>query len=362
MSRPSSTSTYSGNNQFPMPAGVSLLSPEKVGEQLSPAQSTFSFASTPRSVQDVDHDDSRHLHPMGRGTTGDATGSLRPRSSRSRAQFYEDSFSYKDGIPSSARDRVTKDAPIVAELRTNVIIKDEYTLVTDLSHHLSTRYQRPETSIMITVNHSACLLLGGSFEPTYILAINALPVQLQPTTNKRNAAMIQTFMAESIGVSPERGIIKFLPIPEDSLAMNGMTILGEIERLERQHAEESGSNVKRVVTKASRKSAMYKAKSSMALSRKSSKANQDPRAVVSSSIPADGPLDSGIAMNEKGITEPASAKVDSKVGHKKSEPTLSKCNKPSNSLAAFTPPPIPADKAPAPGIGKRKSFLSVFRR
>ena len=54
---------------------------------------------------------------------------------------------------------------------------------------------------MITVNHSACMLLGGSFEPTYMLTINALPVQLQPTTNKRNAALIQTFMAESIGVS-----------------------------------------------------------------------------------------------------------------------------------------------------------------
>ncbi|KAF2849242.1 Tautomerase/MIF [Plenodomus tracheiphilus IPT5] len=362
MSRPSSTSTYSGNNMFPKPAGAALLSPEKVGEQLSPAQSTFSFASSPRSVQDVDHDDSRHMHPLGRGTTGDGIGQLRPRSSRSRAQFYEDSFSYKDAIASSARDRVTKDAPIVAELRTNVIIKDEYTLVTDLSHHLSTRYQRPETSIMITVNHSACLLLGGSFEPTYILTINALPVQIQPTTNKRNAAMIQAFMAESIGVSPERGIIKFIPIPEESLAMNGMTILGEIERLERQHAEETGSNVKRALTKASRKSAVSKAKSSIALSRKSSKANTDARAAVSSPVPADGPLDSGIAINEKGINEPATAKVEPKMTSKKSEPILSKFNKRANSNAGLAPPPIPADKAPTQGISKRKSFLNVFRR
>lgn len=116
MSRPSSTSTYSGNNQFPKPAGVALLQPsEKVGEQLSPAQSQFSFASSPRSVQDVEGDDSRYLHPTGR--------SLRPKSSRSRQQFYEDQFSYKDGVASSARERVTKDAPIVAELRTNVIVR-----------------------------------------------------------------------------------------------------------------------------------------------------------------------------------------------------------------------------------------------
>lgn len=209
---------------------------------------------------------------------------------------------------------------------------------------------------MITVNHSACLLLGGSFEPTYILTINALPVQIQPTTNKRNAAMIQSFMTESIGVTPDRGIVKFIPIPEESLAMNGMTILGDIERLERQQADETGIHVKRAITKASRKSVVSKAKSSMQLSRKSSKTEQSARAVLSLSIPTDGPLDSGVAINEKGVTEPATVKLQGNMNSKKSEPMLSKFNK------NLAPPPIPADKTPTPGISKRKSFMSVFRR
>lgn len=216
---------------------------------------------------------------------------------------------------------------------------------------------------MITVNHSACLLLGGSFEPTYILTINALPVQLQPTTNKRNAALIQTFMAESIGVSSDRGIIKFIPIPEESLAMNGMTILGEIERLERQHAEETGSNIKRAMTKSSRRSGVFKAKSSIQLTRNASKANQDGRAVVSPAVPHDGPLDSGVAVNEKGINDSANLKpVDSKMTSKKSEPVLSKFSKRTNSNAHPAPPPIPVEKPMSPAISKRKSFLSVFRR
>ncbi|CAO2652526.1 Nn.00g008090.m01.CDS01 [Neocucurbitaria sp. VM-36] len=359
MSRPSSTSTYSGN-VFPKQAGATLLSPEAVGDQLSPSPSQFSFASSPQSVQDAEQDDSRQMRSITRGTTGDKIGQLRPRTSRSRQQFYDDSFSYKDGASSSARERVTKDAPIVAELRTNVIIKDEYTLVTDLSHHLSTRYQRPESSIMITVNHSACLLLGGSFEPTYILTINALPVQVQPTTNKRNAALVQTFMAESIGVSPDRGIVKFVPILEENLAMNGMTILGEIERLERQHAEENGSNIKRAMTKSSRKSAVSKAKSSIQLSRHSSKANPGASAVISTSVPSDGSIDSGVAINMKGMNDPTP--VDSKINNKKSDPLLSKFNKRSNSNAHLTPPPIPADRPATATISKRKSFLSVFRR
>ncbi|KAF1844283.1 Tautomerase/MIF [Cucurbitaria berberidis CBS 394.84] len=362
MSRPSSTSTYSGN-VFPKQAGVTLLSPETVGDQLSPSASQFSFASSPHSVQDADQDDSRQMRSITRGTTGDKIGQLRPLNSRSRQQFYDDSFSCKESAPSSARDRVTKDAPIVADLRTNVIIKDEYTLVTDLSHHLSTRYQRPESSIMITVNHSACLLLGGSFEPTYILTINALPVQVQPTTNKRNAALIQTFMTESIGVSPDRGIIKFVAIAEENMAMNGMTILGEIERLERQQAEATGSNIKRAMTKSSRKSAISKAKSSIQLARNDSKADPRQRTGVAAPIPSDGSLDSAIAINEKGLGHSASVKpVDTKINSKTSEPLLSKFSMRSNSNAQVAPPPIPADKPTVPAIGKRKSFLSVFRR
>ncbi|KAF2827884.1 Tautomerase/MIF [Ophiobolus disseminans] len=359
MSRPSSTSTQS--NAFPKQAGTQLLSPDAVAEgQLSPSASQFSFASSPRSVQEQEYqlasDGPRNQRPS--TTRGDSLGELRPLTSRSRAQYYEDSFSYKDTYSTSARDRVVKDAPIVAELRTNVIIKDEYTLVTDLSHHLSTRYQRPETSIMITVNHSACLLLGGSFEPTYVLTINALPIQMQPTTNKRNAALMQQFMSESIGVAPDRGIIKFVPILEESLAINGMTILGDIERLERQHAEETGTGIKRAITKSSRKSVVSKAKSSMQLSRKTSEANTDARHVVTPPLSGNGPLDSGVAIDEKG----PETSDDSKMSHKKSEPLMSKFSKRSNSNAQLAPPPARKGTLTTPQISKRKSFMSVFRR
>lgn len=214
---------------------------------------------------------------------------------------------------------------------------------------------------MITVNHSACLLLGGSFEPTYILTINALPVQLQPTTNKRNAALVQTFMHESIGVTPDRGIVKFVAIQEENLAMNGTTILGDIERLERQQAEESGTGMKRAMTKSSRKSAVSKAKSSIQLSRNSSKANLGAREVVSPPLPGNGPLDSGVAVNEKGLDKPVAA-VNSNISQKKSEPLLSKMGKRSNSNAHLNPPPIPKDRPITPQISKRKSFMSVFRR
>lgn len=242
-------------------------------------------------------------------------------------------------------------------------IKDEYTLVTDLSHHLSLRYQRPESSVMITVTHSACLLLGGSFEPTYVLTITALPVQLLPTTNKRNAALIQNFMFESIGVPLDRGMIKFVPIQEECIATNGMTILGEIERLEQRQAEANGG-LSRALTKASRRSAVTKAKSSFQLSRKTSKANVEIRAALTPPLPSPGPFDSGVSVNKKNESATPQA-VDSKLNHKTStnhRHSKSLNEKPTKiTMTIPPPPPIPADK-PAPKVSKRKSLISIFRR
>lgn len=42
--------------------------------------------------------------------------------SKRRTQYYEDSFAYKDGHGQSAKERIQKDSPVVAELRTNVIV------------------------------------------------------------------------------------------------------------------------------------------------------------------------------------------------------------------------------------------------
>lgn len=107
---------------------------------------------------------------------------------------------------------------------------------------------------MINVDHSSCLALAGTFEPCYMLTITTVPSQMQPATNKRNAALIQSFMADILSVPPDRGIIKFSPIPEENYAMNGNTMLGEIERLERQTG---GDAVKRANTDARKSMPSY---------------------------------------------------------------------------------------------------------
>jgi Macrophage migration inhibitory factor (MIF) len=69
------------------------------------------------------------------------------------------------------------------------------------------------------------------------MTITALPSQVQPVTNKRNTMLLQKQLEESLGVSPSRGIIKFVGIAEENFAFNGKTFAGEIEELEREQAD-----------------------------------------------------------------------------------------------------------------------------
>ena len=218
---------------------------------------------------------------------------------------------------------------------------------------------------MIVVNHSACLLLGGTFDPTYILTITALPVQVQQTTNKRNAALIQNFMFESLGVPLERGIIKFVPIQEDCVATNGNTILGEIESLQRQLGEEN-TGLRRGLTKSSKRSAVSKAKSSFQLTRPvSSKADNDARAAVTPPLPSSGPLDSRAAVNseESDVLQPIDSKFTSKSVSMNRKVSRSLGGNRSNVDLTSTQKLLSApEEAPAPKMGKRKSMMNIFKR
>lgn len=89
------------------------------------------------------------------------------------------------------------------------------------------------SSVAVALHHGACLFFAGSFDPAYVMSVVALPSQLQPTTNKRNAALIQKHMAETLGVGPARGLLRFVPGREEDFARGGNTMAGVIEELER---------------------------------------------------------------------------------------------------------------------------------
>ncbi|KAH8890905.1 Tautomerase/MIF [Thozetella sp. PMI_491] len=208
----------------------------------SPKFTKLSFAerkavmSRPSTSHIVEGD--RLLRDIDRGAPGDPAmdksrrkSLSRPDVSKRRSTFFEDAFSYKENNP--IKERVRSESTVLAEIKTNVIVSDEFTFLTELSYHLSTRYQRPVSSVVVSLQHGACMLYAGTFEPAYVMAISALPSQLLPATNKRNAALVQKHMEEAIGVKPERGLLRFIPTGEENVATNGKTMAGEIDDLEK---------------------------------------------------------------------------------------------------------------------------------
>jgi hypothetical protein len=121
----------------PTPPQLSIQ-PVMEQDKLSPALAGFSFGnhSEPASPTRVDHEPLRPVQERKesmRPIEWDSPGSPREvdasrKSSRAaegrrRTEFFEDSFAYKDDWETHQRDNAVKQSPIVAELRTNVIVR-----------------------------------------------------------------------------------------------------------------------------------------------------------------------------------------------------------------------------------------------
>jgi Macrophage migration inhibitory factor (MIF) len=85
---------------------------------------------------------------------------------------------------------------------------------------------------MIVVAHSSCLMFGGTFDPAYILDMTAIELHCQTATNKRNAALLQTFLSDVLSVPINRGVVRFKPTPEYCLAIGGRTVAADIDYAE----------------------------------------------------------------------------------------------------------------------------------
>ncbi|KAI0123855.1 Tautomerase/MIF superfamily [Xylariales sp. AK1849] len=244
---------------------------------------------------------------------------------KKRSAYFENEFAAGRAMDPT-KDRVRNEAIVMAELRTNVILQDEFTFITDLSYHLSNRYQRSMSSIVINVRHGCCMMFGGSFDPAYTLTIFALPTLVQPTMNKRNAALIQNHLSETLGVAPSRGYVRFVATAEEDVAIGGKTVAGEMDDLERGTKDSAAS-----VSREHSKSSKYK-------KRLSTSSHLILRPTTAP------PLESGILP-----TPPASMDAT-----------------PMIATAIPEHPPIPRAKEPAPAdkpakvAGRKKSFVSAL--
>ncbi|KAJ5382225.1 Tautomerase [Penicillium concentricum] len=167
--------------------------------------------------------------------------------------YYEDAFTTR-GSHNSPKDRVTHESVVVVELKTNTKAKDDAPkLLSDFAHFLAQVYQRPETSMLVTIDQNADLIFGNTSGSAYLLKITALPSLMGPLTNIRNTGLIQSTIQEMFGILPDKGVVIYNPASEDNLATNGTTARSEIDRLERMDSGNSPSIFKSISRSMSRR-------------------------------------------------------------------------------------------------------------
>ncbi|KAJ5378529.1 Tautomerase [Penicillium cosmopolitanum] len=156
-----------------------------------------------------------------------------PKKPETKSTYYEEAFSSR-GSHNSPRERIIQDSVVVAELTTSAKVSHPGVLMIDLSRHLALIYQRPEAAICLTVHLEAPLSFGNISLPAYKLKIYALPSVIAPTINMRSTTMLTEELQELLGIVPELGVILFIPVPQDNLAMNGAIIGSELSKVEQE--------------------------------------------------------------------------------------------------------------------------------
>ncbi|KAK2749985.1 hypothetical protein FQN55_002703 [Onygenales sp. PD_40] len=154
-----------------------------------------------------------------------------------RSQYFNEVFTSREPFH-TPRHRVNQDSIVVVELKTNVLVQNDFELLSDLSFNLAQIFQRPETSILLYVEHNSCLMFGSSYDPAYLATVSALPCSVAPITNLRHTVLIQAAIHDILGIPGNRGVLKFESMAEENFATNGATIKDEIEQLERSSNDE----------------------------------------------------------------------------------------------------------------------------
>lgn len=160
-------------------------------------------------------------------------------------------------------------------------------------------YQRSESRILVTVQQKACLTFGEEPLPAYFMKIMALPSLIAPVTNLRNTILIQAALQSMLNVRANRGVITYVPIPEENLATNGVTAMGEIKSLERQGQMDSHGIFKTISRSMSRKL-------------KSNSTNSRPSVTSTSSWPNTPEAQATEAQPEAGVRSRSDSKEEEK--------------------------------------------------
>ncbi|RAL16929.1 MIF domain protein [Aspergillus homomorphus CBS 101889] len=184
-------------------------------------------------------DDENQIYPLKPGAPAEVKPTHLERKSmenesvlRPRTQHFEDLFTTR-GPLSSPRSQVSHDSVIVVEVKINTRIKDDDMLASMITTQMARIFEKSEACMMTTIQQDACLYFANSNMPAYLMKVFALPYLIAPITNLRSTILIQVALEKIMSIASNHGVILFLPMPEENLATNGVTVMGQIANLER---------------------------------------------------------------------------------------------------------------------------------
>ncbi|KAF5658131.1 macrophage migration inhibitory factor [Fusarium heterosporum] len=150
---------------------------------------------------------------------------------RRQDDFFGDVFTSRHEVEPG--NQIRNESVILVEIKTNVIIEEEFIFITELSEFVSLRYNRPASCIMITLQHGVCMQFGGSSDPSYTMKIEALERDTQTAMNKLNIALLQVRMKQVLDIPASRGYVRFVPVAQDCVGWKGNTVAGEVAEITR---------------------------------------------------------------------------------------------------------------------------------
>ena len=120
-------------NDFPVPAGQPFVVTKRDQGLVSPSQSSFTFSDEgqpPHAISTRQSMDERAtIRDLDRGTPGDGRTTPKPGQSpqerevaKQKSQYYTEVFAYREPTL-TPRERVQKESVVMAELKTNVIVR-----------------------------------------------------------------------------------------------------------------------------------------------------------------------------------------------------------------------------------------------
>ncbi|KAJ5351961.1 hypothetical protein N7452_000935 [Penicillium brevicompactum] len=265
-----------------------------------------------------------------------------PAMAKVKKLYYDDAFATR-GAHNSPKDRITFESVVVVELKTNMQFDVcMSTALAEFSHALTEVYQRPETSMLVTIDQNANMLFGTTADPAYLLKVSALSSLIAPLTNLRNTSLIQSIIQDLFGIPPSKGVIIFTPLSEDNLATNGSTAREEIDRLERSgHSPSIFKSISR----------------SMSRRLKSSSENSGPLTLGSGMSPGVASVNSGSPAPSPQV-EPHMSRATEASSPKESEKTILLHDTPTMGESPKRTP----SKSGSRSVTKRESIRSFVNR